>query len=151
VWRLWVLAAVALAVPAAGLKAAPLYRVACGTKTFLLVFSHERGVRVQVGQENVIRSTASNVHWSPECRRTDDFVTNWGGGPSRRTKAPTSIFCTVKVAAEFKVVNYKGPIGTGAAFAATLGHTTKMFVLAKLLRANSGSELRFDTQYCRSR
>jgi hypothetical protein len=132
-------------------SAAPAYRVACGAKSFLVTFSPETGVVVRVGQDNLLRASSSNVKWYPPCRKTADSVTNWGGGPSRRVLVGVSIFCRAPSVAEFKVVNYSSSAGAGAAFAATLGHTTKMFVLAKLLRtpAGAGSDLRWDTRYCR--
>jgi hypothetical protein len=148
---LLLVAAGVAALLAAGSTAAPSYRVACGAKTFLVTFSPESGVVVRVGQDNLLRASSSNVKWYPPCRKTGDSVTNWGGGPSRRVLVGVAILCRVPSVAEFKVVNYSSSVGQGAAFGATLGHTTKMFVLAKLLRtpAGAGSDLRWDTRYCR--
>ncbi len=145
------LAMTGAALLAAGAAAAPSYRVACGAKSFLIVFSPAGGIVVRVGQDNLLRTSSSNVNWYPPCRKTGDFITDWGGGPSRRSSVAVSILCRAPVAAEFKVVNYSGRDGEGAAFVATLGHTKKMFVTAALRRTpgGAGSELRWDTRYCR--
>jgi hypothetical protein len=148
-WGLLIAAGIA-ALFAAGSAAAPSYRVACGAKSFLIVFSPAGGVVVRVGQDNLLRTSSSNVQWYPPCRKVGDFITNWGGGPSRRASVAVSVFCRAPTVAEFKVVNL-GQEGEGAAFVATLGHTKKMFVTAALRRTpgGAGSELRWDTRYCR--
>jgi hypothetical protein len=151
-WALTALAAAAVATAAAqAAPAAQLYRVVCGVTRFDITFSQERGIVVRVGQANIVRATSTNAAWAKRCRKTSDFVTSWGGGPSRRSTADVTLAChpPVLAAVEFKAVDYQSSAGSGAAFAATFGHTKGMFVLAKLYKAGAPSEIRWDTRYCR--
>ena len=84
------------------------------------------------------------LSYAKACKKVADLPARWAG-PKRKTIATTLIVnCSFPAAADLKASKAAG----GGLLIATIGHTTKLVVLASLRAA--GSKLTYDIRYCRT-
>jgi hypothetical protein len=84
------------------------------------------------------------LSYAKACKRVADLPARWTGATRKTITTTLIVNCSFPAAAELKASKAAG----GGLLIATIGHTTKLAVLASLRSA--GSRLTFDTRYCRT-
>jgi hypothetical protein len=84
--------------------------------------------------------------YAKACKKVGDLPARWVRGVKRTTTTTTVVVnCTFPAAADLKA----SKAGAGGLLIVTLGHTTKLVVMAAI--KTTGSTITYDNRYCRTR
>jgi hypothetical protein len=86
------------------------------------------------------------LSYAKACKKVGDLPARWTRGVKRTTTTTTLVVnCTFPAAADLKA----SKVGAGGLMIVTLGHTTKLVVMAAIKA--TGSTITYDNRYCRTR